>query len=399
MKKIGKKYSITAIEPLFPDQGMCPQLTDLATELIAKSSGLANRLHPIVVTSLSNLVRSMNCYYSNLIEGHNTHPRDIEKALAENLSPNPKKRALQLEAKAHIEVQRLIDSHQIDFSLSSAFICWIHQAFYERLPEQLLWVNNPDSGKRTKVVAGQFRQEWVQVGYHIPPGPEDIKSFLERFEQGYQLNPLNKIQRVIAVAASHHRLLWIHPFLDGNGRVARLFSHAFLQHIKIGSSLWSIARGLARHSNEYKNKLMEADIERQGDFDGRGALSAKGLEHFCIFFLETCLDQIHYMDNLIEPNKLIQRIELYVEEEQKLGNLPKGSLALLREAFFTGEIARGKASSITGYKERQARTILNTLIKAGLLISDTPKSSVKLHFPLDIVERWFPKLYPISDIT
>ena len=47
----------------------------------------------------------MNCYYSNLIEGHDTHPIDIERALKNDYSQDAHKRDLQLEAKAHIAVQ------------------------------------------------------------------------------------------------------------------------------------------------------------------------------------------------------------------------------------------------------------------------------------------------------
>jgi len=221
-----------------------------------------------------------------------------------------------------------------------------------------------------------------------------LRIFFERFEEAYNLTKLNRIRQLIAVAASHHRLVWIHPFLDGNGRVARLFSHAFLLHIGVGSSLWSVSRGLARNVEDYRARLMDADAVRQGDLDGRGHLSAKGLERFCLFFLGVCVDQIKYMDSLLEPLELKRRIERYVEEEQQRGQLPKGSFAILREVLFAGEIERGKAAMATGYKERQARTVLNVLIKRELLISDTPKGAVRLNFPLGVVESWFPRLYP-----
>lgn len=68
------------------------ELEDLAMELAKKSCALAGTLHPAVRKSIGNLVRSMNCYYSNLIEGHDTHPRDIDKALAGDFSKDPEKR-------------------------------------------------------------------------------------------------------------------------------------------------------------------------------------------------------------------------------------------------------------------------------------------------------------------
>ncbi|WP_407046050.1 Fic family protein [Mesorhizobium abyssinicae] len=67
------------------------------------------------------------------------------------------------------------------------------------------------------------------------------------------------MRRIIACAAAHLRLAWIHPFLDGNGRIARLFSYAWLCELNVGSSLWSVARGLARQVDEYKARLQAAD--------------------------------------------------------------------------------------------------------------------------------------------
>jgi len=78
--------------------------------LIAEANQLAGRLNPLLRESIGDLVRSTNCYYSNLMEGHDTHPRDIERALANDFSSAPKKRDLQQEAVAHIHVQRLIDT-------------------------------------------------------------------------------------------------------------------------------------------------------------------------------------------------------------------------------------------------------------------------------------------------
>ena len=175
--------------------------------------------------------------------------------------------------------------------------------------------------------------------------------------------------------------------------MARLFSHAFLQELGIGSSLWSISRGLARNVEIYKARLMEADAPRKGDLDGRGNLSASGLESFCAFFLETCLDQVVFMEGLLEPEDFLRRIEIHVTEETHANRLPKGSLPLIREAIMMGEFARGRAPEITGYQERQARTVLNKLIQMRWLVSPTPRSPVRLGFPVDVVERWFPRLY------
>jgi Fic family protein len=388
--------NVSLMEPMLPEESN-KELEDLAIDLVAKSNSLASKLSPKLKDSVSNLVRSMNCYYSNLIEGHNTHPRDIEKALIEDFSQDKEKRNLQFEAKAHIHVQRMIDEGElweIDNIVSKEMVAKIHEEFYRLLPEELCWVSNPDTGKKIVVKPGKFRDKEVVVGRHIPPLGANVPLFLERFEEAYSLSRLSKLRQIIAVAASHHRLVWIHPFYDGNGRVARLFSHAFLKHIGIGSGLWSISRGLARQSGQYKSLLQEADSPRKGDLDGRGNLSHLGLIKFCKFFLEVCIDQIDYMSSILEPQSLLLRIEIYCEEAIRLGNLPKGSFALLRESILQGEFERGLASQITGYSPRNAARVMSELCKQGLLVSDTPKGSVRLAFPVAVLERWFPMLYP-----
>lgn len=396
--KTSQIENTSLMEPMLPEESN-KELDDLAIDLVAKSNSLASKLSPKLRESVSSLVRSMNCYYSNLIEGHNTHPRDIEKALQEDFSKNKEKRNLQLEAKAHIHVQRMIDKGdlwQINNVISKEMIAKIHEEFYKLLPEELCLVINPDTGRKIKVKPGKFRNKEVVVGRHIPPLGKNIPLFLERFEEAYSIKRLSKLRQIIAVAASHHRLVWIHPFYDGNGRVARLFSHVFLKHIGIGSGLWSISRGLGRQSGQYKSLLQEADSPRKGDLDGRGNLSHLGLVKFCKFFLEVCIDQIDYMSSILEPQDLLHRIEIYCEEAIRSGDLPKGSFALLRESILQGEFERGLAKQITGYSPRNAARVLSELCKQGLLVSDTPKGPVRLAFPVAVLERWFPLLYPFD---
>ena len=249
---------------------------------------------------------------------------------------------------------------------------------------------------RKRVIPGELRTDFVKVGRHVAPAPDQLAEFLQRFTEGYDPAHLSKLRRVVAVAASHHRLLWIHPFLDGNGRVARLFSHALLRDLGVGSELWAVSRGLARKVNDYKANLMAADQPRRGDLDGRGNLSLAALEQFCQFFLDACLDQVCFMESLLEPTELLGRIEIWCEENVRAGRLLRGSWPLLREAALAGEVPRGRAAAITGYKERQARSVLKDLESKGLLVSDTPRGPVRLAIPITVVDRWLPRLYPGS---
>jgi Fic family protein len=278
--------TIYRMEPMLPDDGK-HELSNRCVELVSLASGLAGRVHPTLRASIGDLVRSMNCYYSNLIEGHDTHPISIDRALAGDYSKDPEQRNLQLEARAHIEVQRMIDHGEApEPVVSRAFLQWVHYEFCRRMPEELLIAGEDRDGKPVKVIPGEFRRQLVKVGRHIPIDADDVPAFLARFEQAYDPSRLSKVEAITAAAAAHHRLLWIHPFLDGNGRVARLFSHALLRHLGVGSELWSVSRGLARSKETYKQLLMAADADRRGDLDGRGHLTMAGLQEFCAYFLD-----------------------------------------------------------------------------------------------------------------
>jgi Fic family protein len=389
--------SIGLMEPLMPPEGR-GDLDDLAVDLVSKASSFAGTLNPVVRRSVGDLVRSMNCYYSNLIEGHETTPREIDRALAGDFSKEPKKRELQKEAVAHIAVQKMIDEGLAPdiHPVSSRYGQWIHKEFCGRLPEELLWVENPDTGKKIRVIPGHHRDGIVTVGKHVAPLPENLDRFLKRFDEGYDASKLSRLQRIVSIAASHHRYAWIHPFYDGNGRVVRLMSYAALKKIDVGSELWSVARGLARKKDGYKALLQAADEPRRGDLDGRGTLSQAALVDFCKFFLTVCIDQVEYMSGVLDFKTLSERMRIHIEEMMAMKELPKGSYALLREALLTGEFERGKVEDITGLKDRAARDILYALVKKGLLVSDTPRGPVRLGFPIDIVERWFPLLYPAT---
>src|SRR5258707_13490143 len=158
------------MEPMLPEESN-RELEDIAFELTSKASSLAGQINPIVTLSIGNLVRSMNCYYSNLIEGHDTHPRDIDRALHRNFSSQPKKRALQLEAVAHIEVQKAIDEGTDDPSepLTTAYALWLHREFCCRLPDDLLWLEDPHNHRRVHFRPGELRDGAVALGRQRPP--------------------------------------------------------------------------------------------------------------------------------------------------------------------------------------------------------------------------------------
>ena len=387
--------AVTMMEPLLITESAKGrgELVDLAVDLAAKATGFRRSLPDGVASSLATLVRTMNCYYSNLIEGHDTHPIDIERAQKGDYSHDPVNRNLQLEAEAHITVQAWIDAGEFDGrATTSDGLIELHHRFCERLPNELLWVTDPVTGLRERVVPGQFRTKDVQVGRHVGVSPGAVPRFLERLESIY--SPLGRTDRILAAATGHHRFLWTHPFLDGNGRVARLMSYAILREALDTGGLWSIARGLARNVGAYKAKLANADLPRRNDLDGRGNLSEEALVDFTLFFLGTCIDQVDFMETLMQPNRLRDRILIWVEEEIRADALPPKSGAVLEAVLYRGHLPRREVAGLLNVGDRQARRVTSALLERKVLISASPRAPLYLAFPAALAARWMPGLFP-----
>jgi len=370
----------------------------MAAELLRKSAGLGGALHTVTRQGVVELLRAMNSYYSNLIEGHNTHPLAIEKALKNDYSSDPALRALQLECRAHIEVQLRIEARleaepKIEVC-SPEFLNWIYKEFYERLPEEFRIVKTR-SGGEDRVVPGGLHQCEVEVGRHIPPTFSSLPHFLARFAEAYRTDHLDPLARIIATAASHHRLAWVHPYLDGNGRVTRLFTHACFIRAKIdGHRLWMVSRGFARRRDEYLAALATGDAARRNDLDGRGNLSNEGLIRFCRFFLGTAIDQVEFMTELLDLDSMQERIVFVAERWGAEKHAAKEIPRLLRDVFLRGEVQRGEAARILNKPERTARRILGSLLQEGLLVSKSPGEPVRIGFPASLIGYYFPRLYP-----
>jgi Fic family protein len=368
-------------------------LPDLALELGQRSAGFQRSLPASLLISLADLVRTMNCYYSNLIEGRATHPVDIELALKGDYSRDARKRDLQLEAQAHITVQQWIDAGGLDGRVvTEDSIREIHRRFCEHLPSDLLSVEDPITKERAQVIPGALRTRDVKVGQHVAISPGAVPRFLGRFQEVY--GGLGTADTVIAAAAAHHRLLWIHPFPDGNGRVARLLSHAMLLATLRTGAVWSIARGLARSVEAYKGHLAACDQTRRNDLDGRGPLSEEALVVFTEFFLKTCIDQVAFMESLIQPDALRARILTWAAEEIRLNRLPPKSGEIIQAVLYRGELPRAETPGVVGAGERHARRIVAALLDRGVLVSESTRAPLRLAFPAALASRWMPGLFP-----
>lgn len=383
-----------ALEPAFPEQQGSP-LEDLACDVIEQAARLKGKVRDPLMADLAEVTRWMHCYYSNLIEGQQTRVPDIEAALRRDFSSEPRKRDLQQLALAHLSCQRWAAGHD-GSPFATDFLCELHRRFYSELPPSLR-VATTWTGAEAPLEPGVLRTTSVRVGAHLAPPYDLVPALLRHFCQRYESPDQSRAARIVAVGASHHRLAWIHPFRDGNGRVVRLFSDTLIRQAGIDSGgLWSLSRGLAFQREEYYERLANADRERSlsSADDGAGHLSERALREFCEFVLRVMLEQIAFMEKLLELDALADRMERYVRLEADLGEAAARVFLLLREALFRGEFPRGEAGRIAGAGERTGRAALATALKAGLLKSSTPKSPVRLALPAKVLGTYFPQLFP-----
>lgn len=387
--------SVSAIEPLVIGSG----LEQLAGDLIREAAEFAGEVPIGVAQPLANLVRAMNCYYSNQIEGHNAPLADIDLALNGSYEKDAKKRHLQALARAHIEVQRWIDAGGLgdEPTTSLRFLSAIHDRFFSEIPEPQ-WVENGDGSLRALVVPGGLRQQHATVGIHQPPSPGAVQRFMTRYGEIYgRLTAPQAI--VLAAAPAHHRLLWIHPFADGNGRVARLMSDTMLGRTLRTYGLWSVSRGLANNEARYKSLLAACDHSRQGDLDGRGNLSEKTLTEFTAFFLGTCLEEVRFMRKRMRLDEIGSHIDRWVETASAFGDqgsetgrhLHPGAGRILKAALHDGELSIAKCRTLVE-DGVEAADVIDQLKRHGVI--SVTGEMVSFTLPAHRADRFLPGLFP-----
>ena len=373
--------------------------------LLEKSAALAGSHTPQLIDTLREHLLTVNSYYSNMIESEGTRISDIERAMKNDYSSDEKTQKLQRLSVAHIDVQKeIMASLKNDTSISPysrSFILDLHKRFYIKKGMGAFLDLSTDNEK-VIMVPGAFRTGNVAIGDHQAPDAASVESLMGEFEHLYAfgLTKRRSLQLIYALA-SHHRLTWIHPFLDGNGRTSRLTLDAIFAQMELpGYGLWNISRGLARDQKEYRSHLRQADTPRQGDYDGKGSLTAKGLEQFVDYMLDTAIDQVNYMGNYLRLDGLAKRIELFVmrindglvPSEPK--PLPAHADKIFKHLLLHGECTRGEVRKVVGKSESLATKLTKHLLEREFVVSDTPRGAIRLKINASMASYLFPELVP-----
>lgn len=374
---------------------------DLMRKALSLGAGPGKSVHP----ELRTLLRNMNSYYTNRIEGEHTRPSDIERALLQDFSGYADLARRQRLALAHIRTEALCEQ-EIDHRLSAEgpeaarwlyspdALVWLHTALFSDLPEGDLRLADDSA-----LVPGQIRSRGVAVGRHEAPAAKSLPRFIERWQEVYGRARQGEAS-IVALAAAHHRLTWIHPFLDGNGRVARLHTHLLLYAWGLTGGLWSPLRGFARTEARYKALLQAADEPRRGALDGRGNLTQAGLVAWIDYTLEVCIDQIEFMTMQLDVQGMRGRIHaaLAYEAAAHPSGVREEALLPLHYLFATqGELGRAQFKAMTGLGDRVATATVSALLNRGFLTTDSPYGSLRFGIPRHALRFYFPALWPEAE--
>ena len=346
----------------------------------------------------------MNSYYTNKIEGQHTRPIDIERALNKQFDADKKQAQKQRLAVAHIQTEEELENELPTPTPAAplfepAYVRRIHAELYGRLPAR-----DRVTGEGEPMVPGELRKGHVAAGRFVAPPPNDVPELLDTWHAHYGAAP--GVERaIVAVACSHHRLLWVHPFPDGNGRAARLHSHLTLTALGLTRGLWSPVRGMARDQESYYARLNNADLPRRNDLDGRGPLTQEGLVAFARWFLEICLDQARFMRDALRleqvQNRLDELLIWLAARPWKMGTersvIKTEALEALHYTALTGPLDRSRFMAMTGLPPRTARRVLASLLDFGLLSSESSRAPVAFRVPLASLRFLFPRLWPEAE--
>ena len=391
-------------EPLIPAEAVMRPLLERTSDLTRAATALGTASGNVAQLALRSLLRSMNSYYTNRIEGEHTRPSDIERALQKDFSLNADLARKQRLAVAHIRTEALCEAElnrrtvagedTTRWLYSTDALTWMHrEMFHDLAPDDLTLSDG------SAMVPGALRQRQVAVGRHEAPTPDSLPLFLTRWSDVY-----GQVRRgeaaIVALAASHHRLAWVHPFVDGNGRVIRLHTHLLLHSMGLTNGLWSPLRGFARSETQYKALLQAADEHRRGDLDGRGNLTQAGLVDWIFYTINLCIDQVEFMTQQLDINGMRGRIEAALAFEAgslKSGVRPEAIMPLHYLFATQTELGRADFKMMLGLGDRVATEAISALLRRGFLSTDSPYGKLRFAVPRHALRFYFPALWPEAE--
>lgn len=174
-------------------------------------------LPPVIVDKLRTQFAVEMTYNSNAIEGNSLNLKETAWVIQDGLTIKGKPLKDHLEARDHYDALTYLyeliehDTHQ---TVSEVLIRSLHRLVVR---------------ETEKKEAGKYRDGNVMItgADHIPPDMVEVPGLMRSLMRWIASNQ-SKLNSIELAAITHHKLVNIHPFFDGNGRTARLVMNLLL---------------------------------------------------------------------------------------------------------------------------------------------------------------------------
>lgn len=372
-------------------------ILEKAQKLCINSAKLSRFYNKEIIKSLKKLFEVSNLYHANKLEKMDLHPKYIYEAMRGHFSDNPKTKNLQSLYLAHLHVDEYLQKNVYFYEnpYSEELLSTIHERFYfDNNMDKFLQITK--QGKTYSMLPGVLRDINLMSREHEAPNFNLLTTILHHFGNSYALSlDKDKITKLIYALSSHHRFIWIHPFLFANMRISIMHLDYLFRYLDIyGYGLWGISRAIKRNNVRYKKAILEADLEAKSVNEGQ--LSKDGLEKFIHLMLDIANEEVEFSISNFEklPNRMKNYVKLsqsgFFDEEP----LPKNSELLFEKLLIYGEFPRGEVRSLINKQERSATYFIKKLTKLDFIYSDSPRGNLKLNFNLHFASKLFPELLP-----
>ncbi len=202
-----------------------------------------------------------------------------------------------------------------------------------------------------EVVSGPVGRETVHYAAPAPEHlPNEMSAFLEWFESEKTTDP------VLDAAIAHLWFVTIHPFDDGNGRIARAISDLALARSEHSPQrFYSMSSRIREEQKEYYNVL---EATQKGDLD-----ITRWLQWFLICLEGTLNSAEETLRGVVEKARFWERIkDISINERQR-----KVLIRLLDD--FEGKLTLSRWANITHTSKPTAGRDLEDLVRKGILVS------------------------------
>ncbi len=258
-------------------------------ERLFEKKAMLEKARPLPKIALQKMKEVLSIewtYNSNSIEGNTLNLRETQMVLQEGVTIKGKSLREHFEAKNHeTALEYLYTLVKPDYRLNGKDILKLHELVLRSIEDNF---------------AGRLRNSGVRIAgtNFVPPNPQKVSGLFDELVGFVNENPL-QLNVIELAMVFHHKFVWIHPFLDGNGRTVRLAMNLIL--MKEGFPPAIILK------NDRKKYYTALNAANKGNYSKLGILMCQALERTLNIYIQALPDNdANYTEisNLVEEEQL-----------------------------------------------------------------------------------------------